>query len=251
MPIAEQQSPRNQLASIRPPGGPETWSLAEQIASQLAEMIIKGDYEPGSRVHETAVSSRFKVSRGPVREALRLLEKEGLITILPRRGAVVTNLSIEEVRDIFEIRAVLFGLAMKRAAERQDPALIEGLKTRVARTEQIARAGGDDPDPYLAAAQELNLFVIGQSGSGHLTSMVYSLFRQTLRYSRLGLSAPQRRLQSAANWKQLLKAVIEGDQTTAEEFGKRLVDQSKVEAIKLLRKAEKAKLPRDDGSEAD
>jgi DNA-binding GntR family transcriptional regulator len=90
MPIAEQQSPRNQLASIRPPGGPETWSLAEQIASQLAEMIIKGDYEPGSRVHETAVSSRFKVSRGPVREALRLLEKEGLITILPARSSPIS-----------------------------------------------------------------------------------------------------------------------------------------------------------------
>lgn len=238
MPIAETEPRRSQLASIRPPGGAETWSLAEQIASQLAEMIIKGDYQPGTRVHEMAVSARFQVSRGPVREALRLLEKEGLVTILPRRGAVVTNLSIEEVRDIFEIRSVLFGLAMRRVAERQDPVVIEGLKARLAETDAIANAGGDNPDPYLAAAQELNLFVIAHSGSGHLTNMVYSLFRQTLRYSRLGLSAPERRRQSVANWKCLLKAVEEGNAAEAEAVGKRLVDQSKVEAIKRLREAE-------------
>lgn len=238
MQIAESNQQRSQLAALRPPGGPETLSLAEQIASQLAEMIIKGDYQPGARVHEVAVSTRFQVSRGPVREALRLLEKEGLITILPRRGAVVTKLTIEEVRDIFEIRSVLFGLAMRRVAEKQDPELIEGLKAHIAESEAVANAGGENPDPYLAAAQAINIFVIAHSGSRHLSNMTYSLFRQTLRYSRLGLSSPQRRLQSVGNWKKLLEAIMEGDQETAEAIGKRLVDQSKVEAIKLLKKAE-------------
>lgn len=232
------QLKRNVLASIRPPGGMETWSLAEQIASQLAEMIIKGEYEAGARVHEMVVSAQFRVSRGPAREALRILEKEGLITIRPRRGAVVTNLTIDEVRDIFEIRAVLFGLAMRRVAERQDAEVIEGWKSRLSEMEAIATAQEDNPDPYLAAAQELNLFVIAHSGSTHLTSMVYSLFRQTLRYSRLGLTAPERRLQSVRNWKRLLQAVIGGNSETAEEIGKTLVNQSKIEAIKLLRNTE-------------
>ncbi|WP_457772517.1 GntR family transcriptional regulator [Phycobium rhodophyticola] len=57
--------------------GGEALSLSEQIASQLADSIARGDYEPGDRIHEVAVSERFQVSRGPVREALRILEKRG------------------------------------------------------------------------------------------------------------------------------------------------------------------------------
>jgi DNA-binding GntR family transcriptional regulator len=77
---------------------PLTQSLAEQIAARLSEHILSGTYAPGQRIMEQTVASEFAVSRGPVREALRLLEKDGLVTILPRRGAQVTNLSIAEVR---------------------------------------------------------------------------------------------------------------------------------------------------------
>ena len=79
---------------------PLTLSLPEQIASQLAARITSATY-----------------SRGPVREALRLLEKDGLVRILPRRGAQVTNLSIAEVREIFDIRAALNGLRDREIAE--------------------------------------------------------------------------------------------------------------------------------------
>ena len=83
---------------------PLTLSLPEQIASQLAARITSAVYSPGQRIMEQAVAGEFAVSRGPVREALRLLEKDGLVRILPRRGAQVTNLSIAEVREIFDIR---------------------------------------------------------------------------------------------------------------------------------------------------
>jgi len=70
-----------------------TLSLPEQIASRLSERIVAGTYAPGQRVMEQALAAEFAVSRGPVREALRILERDGLVTILARRGALVTNLS--------------------------------------------------------------------------------------------------------------------------------------------------------------
>ena len=96
---------------------PLTLSLPEQIAARLSERITAGVYAPGRRVMEQEVSDEFSVSRGPVREALRLLEREGLVTILPRRGAQVTQLSIAEVREIFDIRAALNGLRDRQIAE--------------------------------------------------------------------------------------------------------------------------------------
>src|SRR5687768_12783860 len=83
-----------------------TLSLPEQIAARLSERIVSGACRPGQRIMEQALAAEFTVSRGPVREALRILERDGLVTILPRRGALVTDLSISEVKEIFDIRAM-------------------------------------------------------------------------------------------------------------------------------------------------
>src|SRR5258705_7097707 len=100
-----------------PPAGAQMLSLPEQIAAQLAARITAGAYAPGQRIMEQALAAEFGVSRGPVRDALRLLEKDGLVTILARRGAQVTKLSIQEGREIFDIRAALNGFPDRGTAE--------------------------------------------------------------------------------------------------------------------------------------
>src|SRR5258708_20265816 len=90
-----------------PPAGAQMLSLPEQIAAQLADRIVAGAYAPGQRIMEQALAAEFAVSRGPVREALRILERDGLVTILPRRGALVSDLSVAEVKEIFDIRPLL------------------------------------------------------------------------------------------------------------------------------------------------
>ena len=117
-----------------------TQSLPEQIATRLSERIVSGAYAPGQRIMEQALAAEFAVSRGPVREALRILERDGLVTILPRRGALVTNLSITEVKEIFDIRAMLNGLRDRLIAE--DPergTVLAVLETEVARLTRLAR----------------------------------------------------------------------------------------------------------------
>lgn len=220
------------------PGAPLTLSLPEQIAARLSERITTGAYVPGRRIMEQEVSLEFGVSRGPVREALRLLEREGLVTILPRRGAQVTRLSIEEVREIFDIRASLNGLRDRTIAERADRGrLLPALEEEVATLARLARDPGAG-DEYVETVFRLNRFLNEAGSNRRLRAILASLALQTLRYSRLGLSTPARRLQSVGNWQRLVKAVRDGDGLEAQRAAEQRVSDSRDAAIAELQKRE-------------
>lgn len=233
------------MAAVVEPGGqvsgrtqraPLTLSLAEQIAARLSERITSGAYTPGQRVMEQAVSAEFGVSRGPVREALRLLEKDGLVTILPRRGAQVTRLSTTEVREIFDIRAALNGLRDRSIAEDPDRGrLLPMLEETVARLERLAEEPGEGEE-YVETVFELNRALNEAALNRRLRAILSSLALQTLRYSRLGLSTPERRKQSLANWQRLVKAVREGDGLEAQRAAEQRVLDSRDAAIRELEK---------------
>ena len=219
-----------------PTGAPLTHSLAEQIAARLSARIIDGVYAPGQRVMEQAVSAEFAVSRGPVREALRLLEKDGLVTILPRRGAQVTRLSIAEVREIFDIRAALNGLRDREIAEDPDRGrLLPMLEEKVAQLTRLARDAGA-AEEYVETVFELNRLLNEAAPNRRLRAILSSLALQTLRYSRLGLSTAERRQQSVANWQRLVKAVREGNGLEAQRAAERRVLDSRDAAIGELEK---------------
>ena len=96
--------------------------LRDKVVAELRRRIIECDYAPGHRLTEGRLADDFGVSRNPVREAIRVLEREGFLIALPRRGAVVASISAKDVRDIFEIRMSLEVLTAKLAAQRVDPA---------------------------------------------------------------------------------------------------------------------------------
>ena len=218
--------------------GPLTLSLPEQIAAQIAARITSAAYAPGQRIMEQAVAAEFAVSRGPVREALRLLEKDGLVTILARRGAQVTNLSSAEVKEIFDIRAALNGLRDRGIAEDPDRhRLLPLLEAEVAKLARLAR----DPkrvDDYVETVFRLNRLLTTASRSARLRIILGALAQQTLRYSRLGLSTEQRRRQSVRHWQELVKAVRGGDGERAQRVAERRVLDSRDAAIKKLRELE-------------
>ncbi len=87
-------------------------SLSEQIAQHLAQQIIHGDMLAGDRIQELRVAGELDVSRGSVREALLILQRRQLIDILPRRGAVVKEMSEAHVRSLYEVMQVLLGLVI-------------------------------------------------------------------------------------------------------------------------------------------
>ena len=205
-------------------------TLPAQIAVRIGQAIVENEFKPGQKLREVDLAAAFGVSRASVREALRAVEREGLVTILPQRGAQVTALSVEEVQDIFEIRAHLMGLACHRLAKALPP-------DRTAELERLLEAlqrALEDGDAYARASLAISEFCVRHAGSRRLADLILSFGRQTARYTRLSLSPPERRRQSSANWSKLVKAILAGDAPGAERTAGQLVLDTRDTALQLL-----------------
>ncbi|WP_372966613.1 GntR family transcriptional regulator [Marinobacter sp.] len=103
-------------------------SLYEAVTERLREMVLEGELEPGSRISEKQLCEAFEVSPTPLRQALKVLVSEGLVEMLPNRGARVTEVDVEEVADLFEVMAVLEGLSGTLLATRASDAEIAEIR---------------------------------------------------------------------------------------------------------------------------
>jgi len=214
-----------------------TLTVPEQIAASIGDRIITGALAPGDRIIEQDLAAEFAVSRGPVRDAIRVLEREGLVTVLARRGAIVTALSAEEVSDIFEVRAGLFSVVARKVALARDPALIAVLEAGVARLNRLAKMK-DDQGAYAETSYRLSILSARSCGNERLARMIFALSLQTLRYSKLSLKSIARRRQSARIWQAAFDALARGDVEGYVELARRRVEESGVEAVRLLAPAQ-------------
>ena len=215
------------------PAGPRLLTLPEQIAERIFSSIANGHFGPGERIREEALAEQFAVSRGPVREALRILEKDSVVRILPNRGAHVTQLSVKEVSDIFEIRRTLSAAMLERLTPEEASALATSIDPDVRLLDALAQ----DPDgaqAYFDTTFRLSRAMREACGNERLSDMLSSLARQTLRYTQLGLATAARRKESARNWRTMLKALKAGNVSAAAEAVEKLVDDSRREAVRQL-----------------
>ena len=138
-----------------------------EIADQLRDSIVKGAFEPNSPLRIDALATHFGVSHMPVREALRRLESEGLLTMIPNRGARVVEVTIDFVADLFNLRILIEPFLARRAAERMTPDQLVNLYAIQARYE--AAAQNRDVDAALMANREfhteINLIAGNRDGS--------------------------------------------------------------------------------------
>jgi DNA-binding GntR family transcriptional regulator len=104
-------------AASKSAAAPSAHGLAHGIGEQLQQMIYSGDIAPGERLNEAALAQRMGTSRGPIREAIRMLSGIGLVVAVRNRGVFVREISVREMLEIYELRALLFGNAAQRAAE--------------------------------------------------------------------------------------------------------------------------------------
>jgi len=177
------------------------------IRDRLRERILSGEFRPGARLVEGKLSAEMAVSRIPVREALRALAAEGLVTIEPRRGATVSVLSDELAYDMVEVRATLEGLNAKLAAMRRDEESIARLQAILSEGNRAVEAGD------MKTCQELNrqfhetLAIV--AGNAVLTDLMRSLRDRTAL-----VFAPSNMGRVRENWSdhaQILAAVIAGN----------------------------------------
>lgn len=217
---------------------PALRTLPEQIADRIYASIVAGDYHAGERIREEALAESYGVSRGPVREALRILERDGVVRVLANKGAHVTKLSAKEVNDIFEIRMVLAGAMVRRLAKSQRAAIAR-LAPKVDELERLAGVA-DGGAAYVAASVELALGMAQASGNERLAEVMRSLARQSWRYTRLALGEVERRRQSAAHWRAMFDALLAGRAEKAGREMEQLVDDARREAVRLLEAAQAA-----------
>ena len=150
-----------------------TETLPESIARRIREAILAGKLPPGSRIREITVSEQMGVSRGPVREAFRMLEEQGLITSSRYRGSRVATLSATEAEEIYTLRAQLEAYALELAAKRFTDAHIAGKQAAV----DGMRAGAARQDYLVASKSDLKFHSVIWEASGHglLRSILHNL----------------------------------------------------------------------------
>jgi len=122
-------------------------NLCAQIAEYLSTQIIKGELKPGERIKEAKLAQALGVSRGPIREALHVLEKKRLVEMRPRRGARVTQMSASYATSLYDIIVELYGLAARKAAENRSNKDLQGIRHALRRIKDCADKG-DVPGYY-------------------------------------------------------------------------------------------------------
>jgi DNA-binding GntR family transcriptional regulator len=145
-------------------------TIAGQVAERLKEEILAGEREPGSRLRQVEIAQRLGVSTTPVREALAMLQREGLVRLNAQRGAVVFLPSVRDLREHYEIRAALEALAAAKAAERFEP---EWAAPLVMILDEMR--DGPAATRYIALNQRFHTTLYEHSGRAQLVSMIAAL----------------------------------------------------------------------------
>ena len=149
-------------------------TLTEQVYQSLKTRIINHSLKPGSRLVVGSVAKEAGTSLTPVREALRLLERDGLVEMVPHKGAVIRKLSQKEFEDIFAVRAVLEGLAVKLSCSRLSHAEIESLENAMQSSKSSFLSG--DVESWTEADEQFHKVIIQKSDNEFLKDMLASIF---------------------------------------------------------------------------
>jgi DNA-binding GntR family transcriptional regulator len=156
-------------------------SLHNEAVARLRDMITEGRLEPGSKISEKDLCELFGISRTPLREALKVLATEGLIVLLPQRGARVARLTGKDIADLFEVMGELEGLAGKLACARITDEAVNEIRAR--HHEMLAHYTRGDRTAYFAANQAIHEAIIAAAENSVLT-MLYESLRGRLRPAR-------------------------------------------------------------------
>lgn len=206
--------------------------IAEQIAVRLAAVITLDLVKAGQRLLEKDISEVLRVSRAPVREALRILERDHLIEFQPRRGAIVTAPDEEELRDIFRVRSVLY-LTMLEEVARASPAELEALLTE--HIPKLEKAANESADAYAVESFLLNFATVSLCRNRLLVDILHSISLRTMRYVRLGfVASPPAIRASYRAWRELQMAATKRDVEQLISLASLRLDEAREAAIRTL-----------------
>ena len=198
--------------------------LRDVVSEALRQAIREGVLQPGERLMEIQLADELGVSRTPIREAIRKLELEGFVVMVPRRGTYVADISLKDVVQVFEIRSALEELAAGLAAERITPDELEELeRILVEMNDYIAR---DDFDKIVDADIRFHGILYKASRNNRLVDILRNLREQMLRFRSISMHYPGR---LAATWeehRQLVECIANRNSTQARKIAKKHMENS-------------------------
>lgn len=188
---------------------PRTASHVPMVQAEIERLIATGELEPGERINESALALRLGVSRGPIREAARLLERDGLLRTILNRGVFVAELSVKEVLDIYDLRATLFAMAARQAIGHITGAQLAALQDLVDRMDEAVEA--DAIDAFYPLNGTFHDQLVESCGNGKVTELWSQLERQLHLFRRRGLVRPGAMRASNGEHRLLVQALRTGD----------------------------------------
>jgi DNA-binding GntR family transcriptional regulator len=208
-------------------------TIASRISEALIDEIVTGRLPPGRKLDEKALAERFSVSRTPVRDALRQLATTGLVAIEPQRGATVTEISIEELTDMYDAMGELEALCAKRCA--QHMTTLERRKLVVLHEKAKAAAAAQDDSAYAALNEHFHAAIYEGTHSRSLQTIVKD-FRRRLAPYRAGLffRVAGRLTGSIGEHEHILQAVCAVNPEAAAAAMRTHVDNSSYNALEFL-----------------
>lgn len=204
-------------------------SLPAIARAEIERMIEAGDLLPGEWVNEATIAARLGISRGPVREACRGLEQSGLLEVVVNRGSFVRQVDAAGAAELYELRAVLFGLAGRALAARMTEAAAAELRAHVAEMDEaVTRA---DVEAYYAANLAFHAAIVTLCGNRRLAANYLSHVRELHLFRRRALVGGERMAASNREHRAILAALEARDGERAEALMRAHVLGSKARAL--------------------
>jgi phosphonate utilization transcriptional regulator len=188
-------------------------SLTSVVQQEIERAILQGEYAPGSKLVEAAIAEKLGVSRGPVREAFRMLEEAGMVRTEKNRGVFVRDIPIEEAVEIFDLRAAMDELVGRKLAASITPAQLKEIKALVDSMEKAVKA--EDARGYHLLNLKFHDRLVEMAGNSKLTAIYRKLIKELSLFRRLNLADGWLLPISASEHRQIIKAIASGDPEAA------------------------------------
>ncbi|MCI8789536.1 MAG: GntR family transcriptional regulator [Lachnospiraceae bacterium] len=207
--------------------------LRDVVFNTLRQAILIGELKPGERLMELHLADRLGVSRTPVREAIRRLELEGLVTMIPRKGAEVARITEKSMSDVLEVRRTLDALCAELACDRITPESLAALKKACDHFEQCV--GTHDAKKIAEADVSLHDIIVEATGNQRLIQMVHNLSEQMYRYRFEYIKDSSQHDTLVKEHRIIYQSIVDKDKDTAAAAARLHIDNQKKAIIRQIR----------------
>ncbi len=189
-------------------------TLREQIVFSLRESIIRGELKPGTKLTEPELATRLGISRTPIRESFRQLESEGFLTVIPRKGAVVSSITRKDIEDFYELKSLLEGYAARVAAKKMTEKDVNKL---IQINKELADcAEKNNYEKFFTKNEEFHNYFLNLCGNEKLVEIRDTIVTRFLGFRMAALSLPGRLMESVSQHEKAIMAFKRKDGRLAE-----------------------------------